>query len=78
MEAFSLEEFLFSILDVVEESFVRSDDDFEDPPSRPPIPKAVSLSIHKNKVGQQYSLSLKPLIDRVNMIDKNQQLLAKE
>ena len=78
IEALSFEEFSFTNLGVVEESSVRSDDDFKNPPNRPSIPKAVSPSVHKSKVGQQSSLSLKPLIDWVNVIDKNKQMLAKE
>ena len=52
IETLLLEKFLFTNLGDVEESVVRSDDDFKDPPSRPPIPKEVSPSVHKSKVGQ--------------------------
>ena len=73
-----MEEFSFTNSGDVDQSSVRLDDDFEDPPSRPSIPKAVSPSVHKRKVGKQFSLSLKPLIDQVNQINKNQQMLGKD
>ena len=73
-----MEKFSFTNLGDVEESALQLDDDFEDPLSRPPIPKAVLPSVYKSKVGQQSSLSLKSLIDQVNQIEKIRQMLAKE
>ena len=77
VKAFSLEQFLFDNSVDVDESDVPLDDDFVNSPSRRPIPKAVSPSVHRSKVAQQSSLSLEPLIDRVNQIEKNQQTLSK-
>ena len=70
-----MEEFSFSTPDVVEVSSMSSYDDFQDPPSKPPIPKPTSTSFHKTKVGQQFGLLLKPLSDRVDNIGKTQQAL---
>ena len=78
IEALSLEEFSFSILNVLEDSSMPSNDDFEHPPSRTLIPKPISSLVHMSKVGQQSALSLKPLSDRVDVIAKNQQVLAFE
>ena len=47
IEALSLNELLFSTPDAGEVSSMPSDDDFQDPPSRPPIPKPASSSFHK-------------------------------
>ena len=51
IEALSLKEFSFAILDVIEGPIMPSDDDFEDPPSRNPLPKVVSPSQHRSKFG---------------------------
>ena len=50
VKAFSLEEFLFDNSIDVDESDEPLDDDFVNPPSRRPVPKAVSSSVHKSKV----------------------------
>ena len=76
--AFLLEEFSFNNSGDVDKSDVPSNDDFVNPPSRRPILKAVSPSVHRSKVAQQSSLPLKPLIDQVNQIERNQQILSKE
>ena len=64
VEALLLEEFSFNNSVDVDESDVPSDDDFVDPPSRRPMPKAVSPSLHRSKVAQQSSLSLNHLSTR--------------
>ena len=76
IEALSLEVISFSTPDTIKVSSMPSDDDFQDPPSIPPIPKPPSTSLHKTKVGQPFGLLLKPLSDRVDEIGKTQQALA--
>ena len=76
LEALFLEEFSFSTPDVVEVSSMPLDDDFQDLSSRLHIPKPVSTSLHKTKVGQPYGLLLKPLSDRVDEIGKIRQALV--
>ena len=76
IEALSLDEFWFSTPNAGEVSSMPSDDDFQDPPSRPPIPKPASSSLHKTKVGQTTGLFLKSLSDWVDEIGKTQQALA--
>ena len=77
IEAPSLEDFLFNNVYDIRETVVQSDDDFDDPPSRTPIPKVVTQSVHKTKVGQESSLQLKPLTDQVKQIEKTQEMLLK-
>ena len=71
IEALSLEEFSFTIPDVIKGHGMPSNDDFEDPPSRNPVPKAVSPPQHRSKFGQHSRSSLKSLSDRVDVIAKN-------
>ena len=78
VEALSLEKFSFDNSVDIDESNVPSDDGFVDLPTRRHITKAVSPSVYRSKVHQQSSLTLKPLIDRLNQIEKNQQMLSKE
>ena len=78
IEAFSLEQFYFPTPDVVEGTGVASDDDVGIPSSRDPLPKAVSPTQHKSKVGQHPAFSLKSLSDRVDVVTKGQQSLAFE
>ena len=61
IETLSLDEFSFSTPDAGEVSYIPLDDDFQDPPSRPPIPKPTSSSLHRTKVGQTTGLLLKSL-----------------
>ena len=61
IEAFSLEQFYFPTLDVVEDTAIVSDDDVGIPSSRDPLPKAVSPTQHRSKVGQHPAFSLKSL-----------------
>ena len=61
-----------------QETAVELDDDFEDPRTRTHIPKAVPRSVHKFNIGQEHTLQLKPLPDRVYKIEKTQELLLKE
>ena len=70
IKALSLEEFSFSTPDAVGVSSMPSNDDFQDPLTRPPIPKPPSSSLHKSKVDQPSGLSLKYLSDRVDEIEK--------
>ena len=71
IEALSLEEFSFTILDLIEGTGMPSDDDFRDPPSRNPLPKAVLPLQDRSKFGQHPVISLKSLSDRVDAIAKN-------
>ena len=71
IEAFSLEQFYFSTLDVIEGTVAPSDDDFGIPSSRNPLPKAVSPTQHRSKVGQHPTISLKSLSDRVDVVAKD-------
>ena len=76
IEAFSLEQFYFLTPDVLEGTVAPSDDDFGIPSSRNPLPKAVSPTLHRSKVGQHPTISLKSLSDHVDAVAKGQQGLA--
>ena len=51
LQALFLEEFSFAIPNVIEGLGMPSDDDFGDPPSTTPVPKAVSPPQHRSKFG---------------------------
>ena len=73
-----MEQFYFPAPDVIEGTAATLHDDFRIPSSRNPLPKVVSPTQHRSKVGQPPVISLKSLSDRVDAVAKGQQGLAFE